>query len=96
MHVWRERLHRWFEPLARRWVRNLHIQAIYADALVQATSVAGAGELLQGLPRGWDTVLSRRYDVPALMALAIQLAFDGLDRWLIPAGLRNRAGSGGA
>lgn len=24
------------EPLARRWIRNLHIQAIYADTLVQA------------------------------------------------------------
>lgn len=52
------------EPLARRWVRNLAIQAIYADVLVHAERIEDAVTAARGALRR-----DERF-VPAMIALA--------------------------
>ncbi|MDD9945114.1 MAG: tetratricopeptide repeat protein [Myxococcales bacterium] len=52
------------EPLAKRWVRNLHIQAIYAEVLVTADRLDQAEEVARKALRRDER------SVPAMLALA--------------------------
>jgi osmoprotectant transport system permease protein len=85
-------------PLAARSIlAGVKTSAVINVGTATIAAFVGAGgygeRIVAGLAVNDNTMLLAGAVPAALMAVAIQLAFDILDRWLIPAGLRSEANS---